>query len=109
MMKSDRHMPLRVKLSALFLLLCWTAPVFAQEREGRLPDVRLPDGRLQRDAILKADHDKNLEDAAKLVKAAEDLRIAIEKGDPHVLSLGAVKQTEEIEKIARRIRTRMKK
>ncbi len=102
---------LRTKLVLAALVLCCAAPFSAQQGppEGRPPDVRLPSGKLQRDEILKADHEKNLEDAAKLLKAAEDLKIAIEKSDPYVLSIGTMKQTEEIEKIARRIRSRMKK
>ncbi len=71
-------------------------------------DVRLPNGKIQKDEILKADHEKNLEDAAKLAKLAEDLRAGLEKSDRFVLSIDLLKQTEEIEKVARRIRSRMK-
>ena len=71
--------------------------------------MRLPNGKLQRDEILRADHEKNLEDAGKLVKAAEDLRMSLEKSEGYVLSLDMLKQTDDIERIARRIRTRLKK
>ena len=99
----------RTKLLAVPILLCCATPFAAQQRQEGPPDVRLPSGKLQRDEILRADHEKNLEDAGKLLKAAEDLKIAIEKSDPYVLSIDTLKQTEEIEKIARRIRSRMKK
>jgi hypothetical protein len=79
------------------------------EQSSDAPDVRLPSGKMQKDEILKADHEKNLEDAAKLAKMAEDLRAAIEKSDHNVLSVELLKQTEEIEKLARRIRSRMRK
>jgi len=65
--------------------------------------------RQQVEDLLKADHAKSLEDAAKLVKLAEELKSEIEKNDRHVLALSALRKTEEIEKIARRIRGRMKR
>jgi hypothetical protein len=80
-----------------------------REPRGDPADVRLPSGKLQKDEILKADHQKNIEDAARLAKLSDDLRSALEKSDHNVLSIDLLKQTEEIEKIARRIRSRMKK
>ena len=38
------------------------------------PEVRLPNGKLQRDEILKAEHQENLKDAAKLADLAQDLK-----------------------------------
>ena len=72
-------------------------------------EARLPSGKLQRDEILKADHARNLEDASELLKMAEELKIELEKNDQNVLSLGALKKTENIEKLAKRIRGRIKK
>ena len=80
-----------------------------EERRAEPSDVRLPSGKMQKDEILKADHEKNLEDAAKLAKMAEDLRASLEKTDHNVLSVDLLKQTEEIEKLAKRIRSRMRK
>jgi hypothetical protein len=71
------------------------------------PPVRLPNGKLQRDEILKAEHKKALADCDRLLKMAEDLKIELERNSSHVLSLGAIRKTEEIEKLARRIRGRM--
>ncbi len=71
--------------------------------------LRLPNGKLQRDEILKADYKKSLADSKDLVKLATDLKTDLEKNDQYVLSLDAVKKTEEIEKLARRIRERMKR
>ena len=90
----------------------------AQERDppgrpGSRPredgEVRLPNGKLQRDEILKADYEKNLEDARVLVKLSEELKLEIEKDEAFVLSISAIKKTEEIEKIAKRIRGRIKR
>ncbi len=72
-------------------------------------NTRLPSGKNQRDEILKADYEKSLEDAAQLLKLAEELKIDLEKSDRYVLSIGTMKKTEEIEKLAKRIRSRMKR
>lgn len=71
-------------------------------------DTRLPNGKLQRDEILKADFHKSLEDARELSKLAEDLKTDLEKNDRYVLSIATLKKTEEIEKLAKRIRDRLK-
>jgi hypothetical protein len=59
--------------------------------------------------MLKDDHKKSLEDAAELYKLAEELKIEMEKNDHNVLSMSAMKKTEEIEKLAKRIRGRMRR
>jgi hypothetical protein len=71
-------------------------------------DIRLPNGRLQRDEILKVEYQKSLEDARELSKLADELKLDLEKNDRNVLSIGTLKKTEEIEKIAKRIRDRLK-
>ena len=68
----------------------------------------MPNGKLQRDEILKADYQKSLEDARELSKLADDLRLDFEKNDRNVLSLAMLKKTEEIEKLAKRIHDRLK-
>ena len=75
---------------------------------GTPDDTRLPNGKLQRDEILKADYAKSLEDARELSRLAEELKLDIEKNDRYVLSIATLKKTEEIEKIAKRIRDRLK-
>ena len=72
-------------------------------------DVKLPNGKSQRDEILKADHNKNLEDADALIKLGQDLKSSLEKNGSFVVSVADVKKTEEIEKLAKRIRSRMKR
>ncbi|MBK5292823.1 MAG: hypothetical protein JJE04_14265 [Acidobacteriia bacterium] len=63
----------------------------------------------QLERLLKEDHKKSLEDASELVKLSEELKIELEKTDRHVLSVTALKKTEEIEKLAKRIRSRMRR
>jgi len=72
-------------------------------------DLKLPNGKSQQEEILKAEYQKTLEDAAELVKLAEQLQDDLIKEDRHVLSLATLKKTEDIEKLARKIRTRIKK
>jgi hypothetical protein len=72
------------------------------------PEARLPNGKLQTDEILKADHEKDLKDAAQLVTLSEELKAELEKTDHNVLSISSIKKTEEIEKLAKRIRSRIK-
>ena len=73
------------------------------------PDVKLPNGKSQKEEILKAEHEKTLLDAAQLVKLAEELQDDLIKEDRHVLSIASLKKAEDIEKLARKIRTRLKK
>ena len=104
-----------MKRSSLLILVVLTA-LFAQyppdssnppRRED--PPARLPNGKLQSDEILKDDFKKNLKDAQELIDLAESLKMGLEKGEQHVLSLGDIKKTEEIEKLAKRIRGRMRR
>ena len=70
-------------------------------------DPKLPNGKSQQDEILKADHERDLKDAAQLIELAEQLKQELEKNDRHVLSVSSLKKTEEIEKLAKRIRSRL--
>ena len=72
-------------------------------------DMKLPNGKSQRDAILKADYAKSLEDSREMVKLAEDLKTELEKNDYMVVSVSEIRKTEEIEKLAHRIRGRLKR
>jgi len=95
-------------------LLATSAPAQQPDpRIGRDPskpaEVRLPNGKLQQDEILKADHEKSVKDAAQLIELSENLKKELEKDDSHVLSISSLKKTEEIEKIAKRIRARLKR
>ena len=69
---------------------------------------RLPNGKLQRDEILKAEHEQNVKDADHLVELAGQLKEEIEKNDRFVLSVSTLKKTDEIEKLVKKIRTRLR-
>ena len=59
------------------------------------------------DKILKAEYQKSLDDVRELSKLVDDLKIEFEKNDPHVVSLATSKNSEQIEKLAKRIHGRL--
>jgi Zn-dependent oligopeptidase len=97
-----------------------SSPVLAQtqdpqqephERQGFPPnsdDRKLPNGKSQSDAIAKEDHQKALKDAEDLVAMAEQLRDELKRAGDYVVPVSSVKKTEEIEKLARKIRGRLR-
>lgn len=94
------------------LLLIGVAVVIAagQVRQGiEPPREPLPGGRNQTEEILKAEHQKSLQDAVELVRLSRQLRMELERNDRYVVSVSSIKKTEEIEKLARRIRARLKR
>ncbi len=95
----------------ILLLVPYLGPWLAarQGNAQREQPRRLPDGRLQSEAILKAEHERSLEDAAKLHELATSLKKELEEQDYHVLSVSALRKTEEIERLARRIRSRLRR
>ena len=75
---------------------------------GEEEDVTLPNGKSQKEEILKAEHRQNIKDAADLAELAEQLKIDLEKNDRYVLSMATLKKTDDIEKLAKRIRARLR-
>jgi hypothetical protein len=72
-------------------------------------DATFPNGKSQREAILKQDHKKNLEDAAQMAKLAQEVSDDIEKDDRYVVSMKTLKKLDDIEKLTKSIRGRLKK
>ena len=93
---------------AVALVISAQPPLHPRPEEEPHEDGRLPNGKLQRDEILKADFQKSLEDARELSKLAEALKVDLEKNDRYVLSIATLKKTEDIEKLAKRIHDRLK-
>src|SRR5579864_2370007 len=94
----------------LALVISAQPPPPGHPRPGEEPteDARLPNGKLQRDEILKAEFQKSLDDARELSKLADELKTDLEKNDRYVLSIATLKKTEDIEKLAKRIHDRLK-
>jgi hypothetical protein len=95
-------------LLALALALPAQPPPHPRPTDPLTEDVRLPSGKLQRDEILKAEHQKSLEDARQLSRLADELKLDLERNDRNVLSISLLKRTEEIEKLAKKIHDRLK-
>ncbi len=100
----------------LLSLLASPFAAAAQEQEERkLPippdekeDPKLPNGKSRNDAIAKKQHEDALKDADDLLAAAQNLKEALERAGNYFVDLSTVRKTEEIEKLARRIRGRLK-
>jgi len=58
--------------------------------------------------IRQADHKKNLQDVASLIEIAAAMKTRIEKESPWVVSVKTVKDTGEIQRLAKRIHGRLK-
>ena len=107
------------RCAALCVVLCLAAFAVAQQgttggRGGRRgasgdeEDVTLPNGKSQRDEILKAEYQQNLKDASDLIDLAQQLKLDLEKNDRYVVSMATIRKTDDIEKLVKRIRARMR-
>lgn len=70
---------------------------------------RLPDGRLWSEAVLKANYEANLKDLERMKKILESVQAELEQSRGHVLPLKALKDLEELERLSKRVRDRMKR
>jgi hypothetical protein len=84
-------------------------------QQPQLPEIpkpdeedKMPDGKSRKNAIAKEEHEAALKDANQLIAVAQQLKDELEKAGEYVVPLSSVKRTEEIEKLARRIRGRLK-
>jgi len=114
-MKAGFLMKLWFRRCAPALLLAALSSVALPQRGGGVgprpqdePDLRMPNGKSQKEEILKAEHQQNLKDAAELADLAEQLKADLEKNDRYVLSMSTLKKTDEIEKLVKRIRSRLR-
>jgi hypothetical protein len=97
------------RLFVLLLALTATGSV-AQQGPGRNDEPRrLPNGSLQSLAILKHDHKNSMADVNEIIELAEELKRELEKNEGFVLSIDSIKKAEEIEKLAKKIRSRMRR
>jgi hypothetical protein len=116
MIATGLHMKIWIRrcMPALLLLACVTVSALPQRGGGQAgrgseeQDVTLPNGKSQRDEILKAEHQQTLKDAAELADLADQLKIDLEKNDRFVVSMATIKKTDDIEKLAKRIRARLR-
>ena len=71
-------------------------------------EPKLPNGKSQKDAIAKQEHEEAIKDADDLIALAKQLKDELEKAGNYVVPIASVKKTEQIEKLARRIRSHLK-
>lgn len=85
------------------------AQVMPQIIQGDEPQQRMPDGHTQTEAILKADYEQNVKDARELTQLAKSIELDFDRNDQNVLSLTLLKKLDDVEKITKRIRGRVKR
>ena len=84
-------------------------PLLEPDGEEKPGEIRLPNGKKQQDEILKAEYEQNLKDAQELANIARAFEEDLEKDERFVLSLSSLKKLDDIEKLTKRIRGRMKR
>jgi hypothetical protein len=78
-----------------------------QDQDQDQVDPRHPNGKSQKDAIAQSEHEKALKDAEELASLSNELRDDIKKIGNFVVPVSALKKTQEIEKLARRLRSHL--
>jgi hypothetical protein len=81
----------------------------AQTTSDEPAEKRMPNGQLQTDLILKADYEQNVKDARELTALAKSIELDFDKNDQNVLSLGLLKKLDDVDKITKRIRGRVRR
>lgn len=92
-----------LRLGIAFLLVM---PLVAQKDEQ---DPKMPDGSSRTLMVLKSDAKKSTQDIEKVIALVTELQQEIERNEYHVVDLGSLRKTEEIERLVKRIRGRMKR
>ncbi len=93
----------------VLVLLIRVAPHLLAQNEPRTPSQmekeqetqRLKEANLKRQQDLKADTDH-------LLQLATELKAAVDKSNENLLSLDVVRKADEVEKLAKRVRDKMK-
>ena len=81
-------------------------PKLPDDSETRFPPIRKPDPR----AILKQNEQDIKKDVARLTEVVAELQKSLDESDTkEVLSLDVVRKTDEIEKLAKQIRSLVKR
>jgi hypothetical protein len=70
-------------------------------------DDRLPNGKSRSILLADEQHKRAIEEADELVKTAQDLRKQLGSAGKYVVPMPAIRKTEDIEKLARKIRSRL--
>ncbi len=76
---------------------------------GRELDRKLPNGKSQREEIVKADYQSNLRDAAELNRLSQELKDDLEKSGSNTVSVKTLKKLDDVERLAKTIRGRLRR
>jgi hypothetical protein len=72
-------------------------------------DVKLPNGKMQREEIIRVDYERNLRDAGELARLSAEIKDDLEKGDRYLVSTKTLKKLDDVEKLSRDIRQRLRR
>jgi len=82
-------------------------PQFGQRRNQQNPD----EAKIERDMARQRNKQRQQQlkdDTDKLLKLATELKLYVDKSNENILSLEVLKKTDEIEKLAKSVRDKMK-
>jgi hypothetical protein len=82
-------------------VLAQNEPRTPTQMERDMQDQRLKDANLKRQQDLRADTDR-------LLQLATELKAAVDKSNENLLSLDVVRKADEVERLAKRVREKMK-
>ena len=71
-------------------------------------DPKLPNGKSQKDAIAQLQHEQALKAASDMIELAQQVKDELQKAGNYIVPVSTIKKTEEIEKLARKIRGKLK-
>jgi hypothetical protein len=114
----EREVSVSPRLYALIIALCLvSSPGYAQRQSSRPEDPNAPvdadetRARIMKDMEKKAAKERVAalkNDTDKLLKLSIELKAYVDKSDENVLSLDVIKKADEIEKLAKSVRDKMK-
>ncbi len=110
--KSYDSSDLRVLRRLIFCLYLSAFAIAQQQPPGQPEDQAdkpFPVTSKQIEEILKADHEKNLKDLEKMSKLVAEVQADTRKVSHDVISVQSLRDLEQIEKLSRTIRGRMKR
>src|SRR5215469_4927676 len=92
--------------AAVVLLFAQNTVPVPEGPPGQSEEVRLPNGKSQREEILKAEYTKNLADATELAHLAAEVKDDIEKNQSYAVSVKTLKKLDDIGKLSHNIHGR---
>lgn len=98
------------RMHAPIFLLCLLLTVSPQASKRPNPDAGddNPNSPATPAKLLKYQHEEALKDIDKMVKLSGEIQEEVEKSGENVLPLGTLKKLDEVERLARKIRGKLK-